>query len=276
MQISQSHSIGVDAIVTRLPALMYHAVTRVPGRLHHLGVTPNLLAAQLAHLSGEGFALVGMTEAVRLDERGSPHNVVALTFDDAYADFLDAALPILQRAGARATVYVPTAYVGGVASWLDREAATMPSLLSWSQLRECVASGIVEVGSHSHTHRQLDTLPLRALISEIVDSRQILEDALQIDVKSFCYPHGYHSGPVRRVIRVAGYDNACEVGRRLRSARHRWSISRLAVGPSHEPSRLAREVRQGGPLIIPSSKRLLQPAWRSLRRHRGAASGGVT
>ena len=40
-----------------------------------------------------------------------PRNAVAITFDDGYADFMDYALPILQRAGAPATVFVATDYV---------------------------------------------------------------------------------------------------------------------------------------------------------------------
>jgi hypothetical protein len=68
-------------------------------------------------------------------------------------------------------------------------------------------------------------------------------------------------------VRDAPYDNACEIGRRLRTARHRWSISRLAVEPLHAPKRVLSDVRSGGPVIVPRAKRALQPTWRRVRRH---------
>jgi hypothetical protein len=68
-------------------------------------------------------------------------------------------------------------------------------------------------------------------------------------------------------VRDAAYDNACEVGRRLRTAQHRWNISRLAVEPTHAPKRVLSDVASGGPVIVPRAKRALQPAWRRVRRH---------
>lgn len=251
--------------MTRLPVLMYHAVQSVSGRLRNLGVPPRLLAAQLHRLRAEGYRLVGLTEALRMTHDSPRPRVVALTFDDAYADFLTAAVPVLTELEARATLYVPTGHVGGPASWLGSDGAALPRLLTWLELRECVAAR-VEIGSHSITHPQLDTLPLLALEHEVRDSRRRLQEALGVSVESFCYPHGYHSALVRSVVRSAGYDNACEVGRRLRSERHRHAISRLAVGPAHTAERLSNEVRNGGPLVVPVVKRALQPAWRQVRR----------
>jgi hypothetical protein len=69
-------------------------------------------------------------------------------------------------------------------------------------------------------------------------------------------------------VRDAPYDNACEVGRRLRTAQHRWSISRLAVEPLHAPKRVLSDVSSAGPVIVPRAKRALQPAWRRVRLHR--------
>jgi peptidoglycan/xylan/chitin deacetylase (PgdA/CDA1 family) len=249
---------------------MYHAAASIRGRFAHLGVAPDVLLAHLSLLTREGFMLVGITEALRLSAEKPRLRVAAVTFDDAYVDFVDVVLPALQALEARATLYVPTAYVGGNAGWLGAAAPSLPRLLSWEQLRECSKSGNVEIGSHSHTHAQLDTLPRALVTQEVTRSRQLLEDALQVEVKSLSYPHGYHSPAVREAVHAAGYDNACEVGRRLRSPQHRLSISRLAIGPSHHPARLLREARNGGPLLVPTVKRALQPGWRGVRRCRQA------
>jgi peptidoglycan/xylan/chitin deacetylase (PgdA/CDA1 family) len=247
---------------------MYHSVSRLSGPLRKLGVSWQLLADQLELLRGHGYELVGLTEAVQLAERDPSRLVVALTFDDGYRDFLEVAVPVLRTVGARASLYVPTRYVGGDASWLGAEARSLPPLLSWTELQECVDAGCVEIGSHGHTHAHLDTLGIDELPGEVAGSKALLEDRLQVPVKSFCYPHGYHSRSVREAVRDAEYDNACEVGRRLRTARHRFSISRLAVEPLHAPARMLRDVGSGGPIVVPYAKRALQPAWRRVRLYR--------
>jgi glycosyltransferase involved in cell wall biosynthesis len=51
-----------------------------------------------------------------------PRRAVAVTFDDAYADFGEQAWPVLRRYGIPVTLFVPTAYPGspGTAFWWDR------------------------------------------------------------------------------------------------------------------------------------------------------------
>lgn len=254
--------------MTRFAVLMYHAVSPVSGRLRHLGVDQGLLREQFEVLMDAGYELMSLTEALEAVTLSSSRRPVALTFDDAYADFHASVLPILDALRARATVYVPTMYVGRPAGWLGRRACDVPSLMSWAQLQDCADTGRVEIGSHSHSHRCLDTLHAATVKQEMRDSKQALEARLQSEVRSFCYPHGYHNGLVRSEARDAGYDSACEIGRRLRSSERRMRISRLAVGSSHTPERLLSEVRTGGPVAVPSAKRGLQPAWRMFRRQR--------
>jgi peptidoglycan/xylan/chitin deacetylase (PgdA/CDA1 family) len=247
-----------------IAALMYHAVSPVDGRYRRLGLRTGLLHEQLSALVQAGYQLVGLTEALKL-QAGGDAAVVALTFDDAYEDFLQIAVPVLADLGARATVYVPTAHVGGVAGWL-RENDKLPRILSYDALAECLDSGCVEIGSHSHTHRALDIIPASELAHEVRGSREQLEDRLGVGISSFCYPHGYHSRGVRNCVAAAGYDNACEVGRRLREARHRLAISRLAIESNEGPECLLVQVSAGGPRLVPTIKRALQPSWRQVRR----------
>jgi peptidoglycan/xylan/chitin deacetylase (PgdA/CDA1 family) len=251
--------------VRPLPVLMYHSISQGQGRLRRMSVSPQLLAEQLWALRARGYELTGLSDALDLAARYPRAPVVALTFDDGFADFLYSALPVLQEVGARATLYVPTQYIGERPRWLGTRGVPEAPLLSWDELRECVRSECVEVGSHSHSHRHLDTLPTVAVRAEVVRSKHILEDGLRHPVTSFCYPHGYHSPRVRTVVREAGYENACEVGRSVRSAAYTWRISRLAVEARHAPARVLRDVAGNGPLVLPSAKRALQPAWRCVR-----------
>lgn len=195
-----------------------------------------------------------------------------MTFDDGYLDFLDA-LPVLDAAGARATLYQPTRDIGGTASWLPGAGALLP-LLDRHALGEVVAHG-VEVGSHGAVHVPLDVLPARTSAEQLTESKERLEEITQRPVVSFCYPHGYHSRGLRRRVRAAGYANACAIGHRLHAPEaDRFAVSRVLVGPHHSGDDVLRLVAEGSRWAAPGAKRLATPTWRLARR--AALLGGAT
>jgi peptidoglycan/xylan/chitin deacetylase (PgdA/CDA1 family) len=234
--------------------------------MRSLGVPPDLLREQLSALVAAGYRLIGLSEAVDLRRAGSAEPVVALTFDDGYADFLHAGLPVLSDLGATATLYVSVGHLGEPAAWLGAHAPAFGPLLTWEQVREVAAAG-VEIGSHSLLHHPLDVLPPAQLAHEVHSSRDELADRLGVAVRSFCYPHGYHGRAVRAVVAEAGHDNACEVGRRLYTAGDDpLAIPRLQPTPDHSGQDLLRLAREGAPRLVPRLKRAAQPAWRQTRR----------
>jgi peptidoglycan/xylan/chitin deacetylase (PgdA/CDA1 family) len=60
-------------------------------------------------------------------------------------------------------------------------------------LREMVASGLVDIGSHTKTHPILSMDNKKDAWEEIAGSRQDLQNLLGIEVSTFCFPNG-HSG----------------------------------------------------------------------------------
>jgi peptidoglycan/xylan/chitin deacetylase (PgdA/CDA1 family) len=247
--------------------LMYHSVSAVDrGPLRTLAVPAPLLHEHLAALADAGYRLVGLTEAIDLRRAGSTEPVVALTFDDGYADFLTRGLDVLKTVGATATLYMAVAHAGGPASWLGPRAWTFGPLLDWGQLREVADAG-VEIGNHSLIHHPLDTLTPPRLDRETAESRDRLMQEVQQPIRSFCYPHGYHAGPVRAAVARAGHDNACAIGRRLyRPGDDPLAVPRLQPTPEHSGADLLRLVRTGGPTLGPKLREAAQPAWRTTRR----------
>jgi peptidoglycan/xylan/chitin deacetylase (PgdA/CDA1 family) len=80
-----------------------------------LQVQPDFLDYCLERLRALGIDIVSLDEALhRLAEPKKGRPFVVLTFDDAYRDNLQYALPILQAHEAPFTLYVPTAFVDGV------------------------------------------------------------------------------------------------------------------------------------------------------------------
>lgn len=66
-----------------------------------------------------------------------------------------------------------------------------PALMSWQQLKEMQASGLVEIGSHTCTHRRLTNFLSHAdLEDEIVSSKAILQQNLNTSINLFCFPNG--------------------------------------------------------------------------------------
>lgn len=66
-----------------------------------------------------------------------------------------------------------------------------PALMNWTQLSEMHQSGLIDIGSHTCTHRRLtNALSVAELEYEIVQSKSILEQRLQSSVNLFCFPNG--------------------------------------------------------------------------------------
>jgi peptidoglycan/xylan/chitin deacetylase (PgdA/CDA1 family) len=245
---------------------MYHSVSAVAdGPLRDLAVPPDALREQLTSLADAGYALTGLTEAIRRKQESPAARVVGLTFDDGYLDFLDAGLEVLQATGAGATLYISVGHMGPGAPELMTSPVLGP-LLSWDQTREVAKAG-VEIGNHSLIHQPMDVLPHKVVDSEVRISKDRLEQELGSPVVSFAYPHGYNSRRVRNAVAAAGHHNACEVGRRLYDdvTADSYAIPRLQITPDHSGEDVLRIVRTGEPGLAPTIKRLAQPAWRVAR-----------
>ena len=75
--------------------------------------------------------------------------------------------------------------------WQQALKNSAPALMDWQQLEELEASGLVELGSHTCTHRRLDkSLANETLEYEIKHSQQILKQRTGKQVSQFCFPNG--------------------------------------------------------------------------------------
>ena len=103
----------------RAAILLYHRVASPPLDPWKLAVPPAAFDAHLEALarSFRALPLGALARAARA--RQLPAGAVAVTFDDGYADNLEAALPALERHGVPATVFVATSFVGERRFWWD-------------------------------------------------------------------------------------------------------------------------------------------------------------
>jgi peptidoglycan/xylan/chitin deacetylase (PgdA/CDA1 family) len=213
----------------RIPILMHHSIDeRCSPRIRRFAVSASNFTAHVRFLCENGYhalTVSGLIDA--LDGKGTlPEKPVVLTFDDGFADFYDAALPILHEFGQLATLYVVSGAVGRTSEWLSDISEGARRMLSWPQLDEIRRAGI-EIGAHSVTHAALDMLCPEMARQEIATSKRDLEDHLGDEVRSFAYPFGYQNAGIRITVQEEGYSSACAVGYATSSsADDRFALSR--------------------------------------------------
>ncbi|AEY89483.1 polysaccharide deacetylase [Streptomyces hygroscopicus subsp. jinggangensis 5008] len=187
---------------------MYHSVGDCSDDPYRLTVSPDRLERQLRWLRRRGLRGVSVTELLAARARGEGRDLVALTFDDGYADFLGNALPLLTRWGCTATLFVLPGRLGGDNAW-DPLGPRKP-LLTADGIRRAAAAGM-EIGSHGLTHVDLTQADDGLLKTETAESRAVLEELTNAPVTGFCYPYGTVDGRAVEAVREAGYAYACAI-----------------------------------------------------------------
>ncbi|MEV7812058.1 polysaccharide deacetylase family protein [Streptomyces flaveolus] len=187
---------------------MYHSVGDCSDDPYHITVSPDRLERQLRWLRRRGLRGVSVAELLAARARGEGRGLVALTFDDGYADFLDNALPLLDGWGCTATLFVLPGRLGGDNAW-DPLGPRKP-LLTADGIRRAAAAG-VEIGSHGLTHVDLTRADDILLKAETAESRAALEELTGTPVTGFCYPYGTVDRRAVEAVREAGYTYACAI-----------------------------------------------------------------
>ena len=182
-------------------ALAYHGVADVRLRddPHSLFTPPRLLRHHIGRLRRWGYRFTTFGALADLVRDGRAGGHVALTFDDGLADNRTALLPLLREEGVPATVFVATSFVGG--RHPDPPHAPM---LGADDIVELAAAGI-EIGGHSHSHRDLTTLSFDAVRDDLSRSLQILGDLLGGRPRAMAYPFGAATEETRQACREAGF-----------------------------------------------------------------------
>jgi peptidoglycan/xylan/chitin deacetylase (PgdA/CDA1 family) len=97
----------------RLSILTYHRALAAPDPVMHDEIDAATFERHMALLADD-FHLLPLGEACARLARGDlPSRAVCVTFDDGYADNVEAALPILKRFGVPATFFVATGFIDG-------------------------------------------------------------------------------------------------------------------------------------------------------------------
>lgn len=231
--------------------LIYHQVGPDNGR--QMEVTVEQFEYQVASLA-KGWDVVPLEEALsRWDEPGS-HRLAVVTFDDGYEDTFQIAYPILRDSGLPFTLYVSSSHVESSTSRYPGLAA---SPLTWRMIETMVDSGLLTLGSHTHSHADLRQLGPDEIERELTVCDDLISQRVGVEPRHFAYPYGYWSPTADKLVRER-YESAA-LGA-VHSARpgsdpylmHRYPIQ-LSDGTRHFDARL-----RGGFLLEERVRRRLR------------------
>lgn len=162
----------------KVPILLYHTLLNKELNREKYAINIEEFERQLQYLSENQFQslliddFMGSQNSINRNKKG-----IVITFDDGnYSDY-SIALPILNKYGFVATFFVTV-------NWI-----TTKNYLDWSHIKEMIAYGM-SIQSHSLTHSYLTDLSKGDLFRDLSESKNILEEKLNIPVKFLSIPGG--------------------------------------------------------------------------------------
>ncbi|EPH6366700.1 polysaccharide deacetylase family protein [Vibrio cholerae] len=252
--VDDIENIYQDVVIARLkrelPILMYHRFIEHEHQKGSRGpyIDITMFDKHLALLKKMGFETITFEE---LHQKGTIGRLEAgkryimLTVDDGFADNHDLMLPILQKYGYKAVVYVVT---GETYNRWDVEADESPDkpfpLMTSKQIKAMADSGYIEIGGHTLTHPHLNSLNYDQQRHEIAENKRDLEAMIGKKITSFAYPYGSLNQDSKTIVQSLGYQFAVATNSGpLAFHQDRFQIRRIAIFPKTDVFGLWRKVR---------------------------------
>jgi len=184
--------------------LLYHRFR--PNYANFTTVQNDHFENQIVWLKEHGFNFVKLStivDAIREGREPAPKSI-AITVDDGHFTQYQYMFPILKKHQVPATLFI---YTDGIAS---RE---MPNVISWDQLREMQATGLIDIQAHSLSHpdfvQKRRTMSPDAFhnfaMTQLIKSKEILEEKLGQKVSYFAWPYGSFDRSLEKLAEKAGY-----------------------------------------------------------------------
>lgn len=209
---------------TATPILMYHHINTAEaasaGKYGFLNVTPDMFDKHMAHLSAKGYTTISPADLVNFFTGNTklPTKAIMLTFDDAYADFGDQAVPILSKYNFKATVFAPTGLLEN------------PGYMTWSRISNLGSN--IYIGNHTWSHHNV-VAKKDVILKEVSTATTQLNDHGLDPLKIFAYPYGTVSNSAVSTIKELGFKLALTTKPgRILCAKQALTLPRIRIGNS--------------------------------------------
>jgi peptidoglycan/xylan/chitin deacetylase (PgdA/CDA1 family) len=198
----------------RIPILLYH---RIEDSALSTATAPQTFRQHLASMKEQGWRSLSADEfgSVMKAGRALPDRSFLITFDDGYETVRTAALDILREFDFKAISFLSTELLRRSSDGSSND-DSRDAYLSWDQVRELQASGLVDCQSHSHTHNNFSEYSLGDISSDLGKSVDLLSQELRLPrshFKHLAWPWGLSKATWRQAASSAGFTYQYAVAR---------------------------------------------------------------
>lgn len=176
-----------------LPIIMYHSLLKEPAVKNQYVIHPDLFEEDLQYLKKHGYTTVLMQDLIDCTASGKPlpPKPVLLTFDDGFYNNYFYGYPLLKRYQMKAVISIIGKTTETFSESKDRNPAY--AYLTWKDIRELNASGLVEIQNHSYNAHS-NGKDRNGVSSNPGESRRAYRDFLQDQVLTLQEKLQKHAG----------------------------------------------------------------------------------
>lgn len=202
--------LGPTAITSdhKIPVLMYHHLAEEWQKSPGIIISSPTFREHMEALLEAGYQAVHFKDLEAQEKRGLPlpEKPVIITFDDGYQSNYSLAYPVLKDLGFKANM-------NPIISTVGKTPGSLPHF-SWQAAREMVASGLIEIGSHSYDLHGKGVVPHKGesqkdFLARLATDTQLAKKVLgqeKIDASTvYCYPYGKYSPLSQKAVQEEGY-----------------------------------------------------------------------
>ncbi len=180
-----------------VPVLCYHKFSPKTST-NKIDISAEAFDRQMAYLKNNGYNVITLRQFYDFIEyrQRPPKKSVLITIDDGWKSTKTIAYPILKKYGFSAVLFVYTELMKSKPSSIT---------LSWDDLKEMAASGVIEIESHTVSHADMTKISEENIFRELKESRRIIKERTGIESHFLAYPYGNFNDKVVASMKDIGY-----------------------------------------------------------------------
>jgi peptidoglycan/xylan/chitin deacetylase (PgdA/CDA1 family) len=195
-----------------VPILLYHRLG--PVAADQMTVATPVVEAQLQAIQDGGYTVIPLTTLLAaLGEPATslPERPIVIVSDDGHKSVYTDLFPLMKRFHLPVTLFIYPSAISNA-----------NYAMTWEQLAEIKASGLVDIQSHTYWHPNFNIEKKRLappayekfVQDQLVKSKAVLEQKFGGKVDLLAWPFGIHDADLERAAQAAGYVAAFTIDRR--------------------------------------------------------------
>lgn len=215
--LSESVPVSANSAAARVPIMVYHDVK---SKITNYTITPNEFESDLKFLQENHYTTVTINDLIDYvhSEKELPEKPIVLSFDDGYLSNYKYVFPLIQKYNAKIVFSIIAKNTDDFTRVPDDNIEY--SHVTWSQLKEMVDSGLVEVQNHTYNlhstqkkgrigckqmYGETDAHYAAALSEDLLKCQDEIRTNLGVTPNTFVYPYGEKSKNSDSILRSLGF-----------------------------------------------------------------------